>query len=239
MFIRQPQASSGQEAEAGNKSKDTMIRRPEAAHGREAEADNKSKALTETSAKGTDVSSPFLQRTSGSIVESLSLVRLREVALSFAATSPNEEDQKKAIGNAIAALQGLAPSDELEGMLAAQMIATHNTAMECLRRANGDGLSFEAREQNLKHAAKLLAVYARQVEALDKHRGKGQHELTVEHVTVNAGGQAIVGHVAGAATGTSAAGAPSAIPPRSSSAPEPAPPAAEKKVVELITRPTR
>jgi hypothetical protein len=33
------------------------------------------------------------------------------------------------------------------------------------------------------------------VEALNRHRGKGQQKVTVEHVTVNAGGQAIVGSV--------------------------------------------
>jgi hypothetical protein len=215
------------------------IHRPQAAIGREAEAENKAKALAEVRAKETGVSSAPLQRISGSNSRGLSLVRLRQVAVSFVAMTGNEEEKEKAIENAVAALRGLAPSDELEGMLAAQMILTHNAAMECLARANAERHSFEAREQNLKHAAKLLTVYTRQVEVLDRHRGKGQHDLTVEHVTVNAGGQAIVGHVAGAATGTSAAGAPSANPPRSSPAPDPAPPAAEKKVIKLITKPTR
>jgi hypothetical protein len=35
------------------------------------------------------------------------------------------------------------------------------------------------------------------VEALDRHRGKGQQRITVEHVHVNDGGQAIVGAVSG------------------------------------------
>jgi len=33
------------------------------------------------------------------------------------------------------------------------------------------------------------------VEALNRHRGKGQQKVTVEHVHVHAGGQAIVGNV--------------------------------------------
>ena len=37
--------------------------------------------------------------------------------------------------------------------------------------------------------------YERQLAALDKHRGKGQQKITVEHVTVQAGGQAIVDKV--------------------------------------------
>lgn len=47
----------------------------------------------------------------------------------------------------------------------------------------------------LKHAAKLMNLYLQQVAALDKHRGKGQQKVTVEHVHVAAGGQAIVGMI--------------------------------------------
>ncbi|WP_397423539.1 hypothetical protein [Phenylobacterium sp.] len=104
-------------------------------------------------------------------------------------------DRQEAVNAAVAALKGLAPTDALEGMMATQMVAIHNGAMECLRRAQLEGQSFEGRDQNLKHATKLLATYARHVEALDKHRGRGQQKITVEHVTVNAGGQAIVGNV--------------------------------------------
>jgi hypothetical protein len=54
--------------------------------------------------------------------------------------------------------------------------------------------SFEGR-RNLEFANKLVRSYATLVETLDKHRGKGQQVVRVEHVTVTAGGQAIVGAV--------------------------------------------
>ena len=60
----------------------------------------------------------------------------------------------------------------------------------------------------LKHATKLLGVYARQVEALDKHRGHGQQKITVEHVNVHAGGQAIVGNLDTGAAGVRPTPAP-------------------------------
>lgn len=41
-----------------------------------------------------------------------------------------------------------------------------------------------SRDQNLKHAQKLMALYAQQLAALDKHRGKGQQKVTVEYVNV-------------------------------------------------------
>jgi hypothetical protein len=52
-----------------------------------------------------------------------------------------------------------------------------------------------SRDQNLKHAAKLMSLYERQLAALDKRRGGGRQKITVEHVNVHAGGQAIVGDV--------------------------------------------
>jgi hypothetical protein len=42
---------------------------------------------------------------------------------------------------------------------------------------------------------KLLRTYTMQVEALQRYRGKGQQKVTVEHVHVHSGGQAIVGAV--------------------------------------------
>ena len=106
-----------------------------------------------------------------------------------------KEQKLQAAMAAYDALKEIAPRDELEGMLAGQMVATHNAAMECLRRAMKEGQTFEGRDQNLKHATKLMGLYERQLAALDKHRGKGQQRITVEHVTVEAGGQAIVGEV--------------------------------------------
>ena len=43
---------------------------------------------------------------------------------------------------------------------------------------------------------KLARTFATQLEALKRYRTGGTQKVTVEHVTVNAGGQAIVGNVA-------------------------------------------
>ncbi|MBN8957380.1 MAG: hypothetical protein J0H17_12555 [Rhizobiales bacterium] len=96
----------------------------------------------------------------------------------------------------IAALVGIAPKDELEGMMAAQLVAAHNAAMECYRRAMIGEQTFEGRRENLAQANKLSRTYAALLEALNRHRGKGQQKVTVEHVHVHAGGQAVVGMVA-------------------------------------------
>jgi|SRR5262249_12872156 len=95
----------------------------------------------------------------------------------------------------IQALIGIAPNDEMEGMIAAQLIASHHAAMECYRRAMFREQTFEGRRENLSQANKLSRTYATLLEALNRHRGKGQQKVTVEHVHVHQGGQAIVGNV--------------------------------------------
>jgi hypothetical protein len=108
---------------------------------------------------------------------------------------PKHSDQERQNRAALAGLVGIGPQDELEGMIAAQLVATHNATMECFRRAMMPEQTFEGRRENLNQANKLSRTYATLIEALNRHRGKGQQKVTVEHVHVHAGGQAVVGIV--------------------------------------------
>src|SRR4051812_39464387 len=76
-------------------------------------------------------------------------------------------------------------------MLAAQMIAAHESALEMRRRAWMDEQTWEARTKYLALADKAARTVAVLAEALDRHRGRGQQQITVKHVTVNAD-QAVV-----------------------------------------------
>jgi hypothetical protein len=96
---------------------------------------------------------------------------------------------------ALDGLIGIHPRDELEGMMAAQLIAAHSAAMECYRRAMIGEQTFEGRRENLNQANKLSRSFAALLDTLNRHRGKGQQKVTVEHVHVHSGGQAIVGAV--------------------------------------------
>ena len=124
----------------------------------------------------------------------------------------SKEDRLNHTVAALNMFSELKPQNGLEGMLATQMVATHSAAMECFRRAMLPEQTAEGRDLNLKNANKLVQTFARQMEVLDKHRGKGQQKITVEHVTVEAGGQAIVGNVSTAANAKpEQSNAPSAI----------------------------
>lgn len=107
----------------------------------------------------------------------------------------SEEEARRRVEAAAALLKDMKPRDSVEKLLGAQMISVHAAAMDCLRRAMIPEQTLEGRDSNLRHATKLLAIYEKQLAALDKHRGKGQQRVTVEHVQVQAGGQAIVGTV--------------------------------------------
>jgi hypothetical protein len=75
--------------------------------------------------------------------------------------------QEKQIRAALGALIGIRPKDELEGMMAAQLIAAHNAAMECFRRAMIGEQRLEGRRDNLAQANKLTRAFATLLEALN------------------------------------------------------------------------
>lgn len=107
----------------------------------------------------------------------------------------SEETKRTRILRAVELYESLKPTDGAEGMLAMQMVGTNDAALECLKRAALPNQTFAGRDMALKHAHKLMTLYTKQLETLNKHRGKGQQKVTVEHVNVHAGGQAIVGSV--------------------------------------------
>ena len=94
----------------------------------------------------------------------------------------------------LAALSGIAPDNEIEAMLAVQMIGTHEVAIQMLSKAK-HAETTDQLERYGALATKLLRTYTGQVEALSKLRRGGSQKVTVEHVHVYEGGQAIVGNV--------------------------------------------
>lgn len=94
----------------------------------------------------------------------------------------------------LSVVRGVAPRDELEAMLAVQMGAIHQATMMMARRLNH--VNTLAQQDAAERALnKLARTYATQMDALKRYRTGGQQKVTVEHVTVNEGGQAIVGAV--------------------------------------------
>lgn len=89
---------------------------------------------------------------------------------------------------------GIEPRDEVEAMLATQMAAVHNATMTFARRL-AHVETIQQQDSAERAFNKLARTYAAQMEALRKYRTGGQQNVTVKHVTVNEGGQAVVGNV--------------------------------------------
>jgi hypothetical protein len=99
-----------------------------------------------------------------------------------------------AVEAVLAVLDGSEPQNEIEAMLLIQMATTHALAMKLSRRlATVD--TIEQNDSASVTLARLQRAFTNQVEALANLRRGGRQKMTVEHVHVHPGGQAIVGNV--------------------------------------------
>jgi hypothetical protein len=85
---------------------------------------------------------------------------------------------------ALAAVTGIAPRDEAEAMLAAQMVGVHWLAMDLLSKA-GSTTDRALLNDRGNLAVKLLRTYTTQIEALKRYRSTGEQRVVVQHQHVN------------------------------------------------------
>ncbi|MDA3887679.1 MAG: hypothetical protein PF443_02505 [Allgaiera sp.] len=95
---------------------------------------------------------------------------------------------------ALGFVDAMRPEDAAEALMLTQMAATHQATMMMARRLNHveNIPQQDAAERALNKLARTFAV---QMDTLKRYRSKGQQVVRVERVTVNEGGQAIVGSV--------------------------------------------
>jgi hypothetical protein len=116
----------------------------------------------------------------------------------FSPGSPNQ----LAFNAALAVIDGVRPKDEIEAMLAAHMAVTNIVLLELVARTRGSIAGHRYEGDGIKRldvlgnlTTKFMRTYTMQVEALARKRRKGAQNITVKHVHVYAGGQAVVGNV--------------------------------------------
>jgi hypothetical protein len=109
---------------------------------------------------------------------------------------PRAEGATEGLIKAVTALAEFAPRNCIEASLAAQMTATGEMALMFLNRATIPDQTVEGVDRNVLRATRLMRLHLEQIEAMQRLKGKtGQQRVTVEHVHVHEGGQAIVGAV--------------------------------------------
>ena len=97
-------------------------------------------------------------------------------------------------------VDAMKPRDPAEALLCTQMAAIHQATMQMAKRLNHVE-SIPQQDSAERAINKLSRSFAAQMEALRKHRNGGKQTVTVQHVSVSDGGQAIVGNVQAAGGG--------------------------------------
>lgn len=98
----------------------------------------------------------------------------------------------------LSVIKGIDAKDQIETMLAAQMAVVHMTAMKFAQHFSYIE-SLPQQDSTERIVNKLMRTFVLQMEALKRYRTGGEQKVTVQHVSVGEGGQAIVGNVTQAA----------------------------------------
>ena len=162
--------------------------------------DKQTQAISETSeptkpTQGLAFSSKMLQEYKNvdqNLVDSLALQRIK--SLSWMTFGDDSVTADVAMIEAVRLYESLEPQDGIEAMLSAQMVGSHLAVMSLFERANRSK-NLDAILKYMKGAAQFEGQFLKQVATLDKHRGRNPQKVVVEHVNIESGGQAIVGHV--------------------------------------------
>jgi hypothetical protein len=95
---------------------------------------------------------------------------------------------------ALSAVRGLAPRDAVEAMIASQMVVVHGSAMKFANRlAHAESpAEMESAERTVN---RLLRTHCALVEALNRYRNGADQKVSIEHMSLAEGAQAIVGNV--------------------------------------------
>lgn len=114
--------------------------------------------------------------------------------------SPGQEPDEAGINFMLAIVKGTEPRNPIEAMLAAHMGAVHLATMTFARQL---AHAKNTPQQDLAERTfnKLARTFAMQVATLKNYRSKGEQKMTVQHVHIADGGQAIVANVNTSAEG--------------------------------------
>jgi hypothetical protein len=110
------------------------------------------------------------------------------------ASRRGQDIDERGLNFMLSVIKGIEPRDQLEAMLAAQMAAVHVATMTFARHlAHAEEIVLV--DSTERAFNKLTRTFAMQMEALKRYRSGAEQKVTLQHVSVAEGGQAIVGNV--------------------------------------------
>jgi hypothetical protein len=122
----------------------------------------------------------------GSIADDWNMRLLNGVGGALPVQHSDINASNEAITATAQAMIDMKPADPIEGMLIANLMATNEAALAMYRKGwSQPNECFEARVKYLQLADKAARTVVLLTERLDHHRGRGQQQITVKHVTTN------------------------------------------------------
>ena len=157
-----------------------------------------------------DIPDEWIEKTAGVRSQDTAVTLYRQLVAMNLWHGPSPTDvapEVEMLAQSLRMFEEFRPRNALQAMLIVQMIGVHQAATECLALATGntgaDGVRTPPRldttELRMRQATQLMRLFTEQLDAWASLKGKrGRQKMTVRHVHVHSGGQAIVGNVNGA-----------------------------------------
>jgi hypothetical protein len=121
-------------------------------------------------------------------------VFVEQLVCQLSGSVPKSLSASEGLNFLLSVVNAIGPKNEIESLLAAQMAAVHAATMHAAARLSS-ATNLKQLDSAERALNKLARTFAAQLEALKRYRTGGERKVTVEHVHVHQGGQAIVGHV--------------------------------------------
>jgi hypothetical protein len=116
----------------------------------------------------------------------------------FIQPDPRKPVDAASINQVLALMEGIGPGDTIEAMTVTMLVGAQHAALDSLRRASHPDQTPAGRQSYTALGLKAMRTFAQLVEALHVGRGKAVRQeinVTHQHVTVEAGGRAMVGAI--------------------------------------------
>lgn len=142
------------------------------------------------------ISAESLRNAFGVSDSGIALRFLEQLANVLYADAPQSLDEGK-IADILAAVRAIAPVGGLEAMTATMLVAVQYAALDAMRRAAHPEQTYGGRQSYTSLALKAMRTHAQLLDAFNRGRGNGTtQQIIVKHLSIESGGQAIVGALA-------------------------------------------
>lgn len=120
---------------------------------------------------------------------------IKDLIYYYSSHSDTSKEIEDSINFDLSIMDNLKPKDSLEAIMLKQILMTHSVINKCFIRASMNNQSHADKDGNINRTTKLIRAFNSQIKAYIKYSRGGHQKVTVQHVNVKDGGQAIIGNM--------------------------------------------